>query len=183
MAWRDSAQGYGIVTRLLHWLSALAVIGLFAVGLWMDGMTYYDPWYQRAPALHKSFGVLLTAVILLRLLWRWRQPRPEPLPTHGPWTVRLSRGAQILMYVLVLAMFPSGYLISTAKGDGLEVFGLFEIPALVTGIDRLEDTAGQVHEILAYSLIGIASVHALAALKHHFVDRDTTLRRMLTSRQ
>jgi cytochrome b561 len=73
----------------------------------------------------------------------------------------------------------AGYLISTADGRAIEVFGLFNVPALVTGIPNMEDSAGQAHLVLAISLISLATLHALAALKHHFFDRDQTLRRML----
>ncbi len=73
----------------------------------------------------------------------------------------------------------SGYLISTADGRPLEVFGLFEIPALISGIDGQEDRAGEIHLALAYSLMGLTGLHAVAALKHHFIDKDRTLLRIL----
>jgi cytochrome b561 len=86
------------------------------------------------------------------------------------------------MYVLVFAIMLSGYLISTADGRAIEVFGWFAVPATLQGIDGQEDVAGDVHFYLAVTLMVIVGGHALAALKHHFIDRDPTLRRMLRPR-
>jgi cytochrome b561 len=67
---RNTPRGYGMVAILLHWLVALVVIGLFALGVWMTGLTYYDDWYKRGPDLHKSIGILLFLVMLARVIWR-----------------------------------------------------------------------------------------------------------------
>ncbi len=176
---KNTSTAYGFVAILFHWLTAVAVVGLFALGLWMVDLTYYHRWYNTAPDLHRSIGVVLTALILLRLLWRFANPRPQMLSSHRPWEQKLAHAVHILFYVLLLSMFVSGYLITTAKGQGLPVFDLFSLPAVVTGIDNLEDIAGEIHEILAFTLIGLGALHGLAALKHHFIDRDITLLRML----
>lgn len=179
---RNTTTGYGWISILLHWLVALVIIGLFALGLWMTELTYYDPWYREAPAIHKSIGILLFLVVLLRLVWRRANPRPAPLPNHKTWEKRLAHAAHVLLYVLPLLVMVSGYLISTAEGRPVEVFDWFSVPATLSGFDNQEDIAGEIHELLAFILIGLAGLHALAALKHHFIDRDRTLRRMLQAR-
>ena len=179
---RNTSTGYGWISILLHWLVALAIIGLFALGLWMTELTYYDPWYREAPAIHKSIGILLFLVVVLRLAWRWGNPRPAPLPNHTPWEKRLGHAMHGLLYALPLLVMLSGYLISTAEGRPIEVFDWFSVPATLSGYEQQEDIAGEIHEILAFILIGLAGLHALAALKHHFIDRDRTLRRMLRAR-
>jgi cytochrome b561 len=115
----------------------------------------------------------------VRLLWRLLDPPPAPLPSHAAWERRAAGIAHRLLYLLLFAVMFSGYLISTADGRPLEVFGLFSIPAAVSGIENQEDIAGWVHLLLASSLVGLALLHALAALKHNFLDRDRTLLRML----
>jgi len=115
----------------------------------------------------------------LRLLWRLYSPPPSPLASHTPLERRAAHAVHLLLYGLLFALMLSGYLISTADGRGLEVFGLFTLPATLTAIPRQEDVAGAVHLTLAWLLIGLAALHALAALKHHLFDRDRTLRRML----
>ena len=176
---KNTANDYGLIAILLHWLVAAAIFGLFGLGLWMTGLEYYDPWYQRAPEVHKGFGVLLFVVAVLRLAWRLRNPVPRAEATHSRLERRLARFAHGLLYLLPFAVMIAGYLISTADGRSIEVFGWFEVPAALSGLDEQEDIAGLVHEALAFTLIGLVALHALAALKHHFIDRDRTLRRML----
>jgi cytochrome b561 len=166
-----------VVSILLHWLVATAAIGLFVLGLWMVDLGYYDPWYQRAPDLHKSIGVLLFVVVIARLAWKVLTPHPQ-LIGKG-WERRTAAAVHTLLYFLLLALALSGYLISTADGRAIDVFGLFQVPATLSGIEGQEDIAGDIHEILAWLLIGLTVLHAAAALKHHFIDHDTTLRRML----
>ena len=84
----------------------------------------------------------------------------------------------LLLYLLLLAIMVSGYLISTADNRSIEVFGWFSVPATITDLPKQEDIAGWVHLILASTLIGLVSLHAAAALKHHFIDRDRTLKRI-----
>jgi len=176
---KNTATNYGRVTLALHWLVALAVIGMFALGLWIGELEYYDAWYQRGPALHKGIGILLFIIVAFRLVWRWLNPAPHPLPSHAPWERRLASIAHRLLYLLLFATMLAGYLISTADGRPIEVFGLFSVPATLSGIENQEDIAGEIHELLAFTLIGLSVLHALAALKHHFIDRDRTLKRML----
>lgn len=178
MQWRNTSARYGLVSVLLHWLVALAVFGLFGLGFWMVGLSYYDPWRQSAPDLHKSIGIVLFAVMLLRVLWRVLNPTPAALSSHGPLTRLASKLGHGALYLGLFGVMISGYLISTADGRGIDVFGLFSVPAALTGIPQQEDIAGAIHEYLAWSLVIFAVLHGLAALKHHFIDRDSTLLRM-----
>jgi len=129
--------------------------------------------------LHKGIGITLFAVVLFRLIWRLLNPKPAPLLNHAAWERLVAGVMHVLLYLLLFSVMVSGYLISTADGRSLEVFNLFAIPATISGIDNLEDIAGNVHLILTCSLMGLAMLHALAALKHHFFDKDRTLLRML----
>ena len=167
---------------LLHWLSAAIVIGLFGLGNWMTGLAYANKWYITAPFLHKSFGLTLFFIMLFRVLWRIGGPTPAPLPSHTGFERAAARLAHLGLYVLLFATMISGYLISTADGRAISVFGLFEVPATIAGLPGQEDIAGAVHYYLAVAVMALATLHALAALKHHFVDKDRTLRRMLRSR-
>ena len=172
---RNTADRYGLIAILLHWLLAVTILALFGFGLWMTGLDYYDPWYRRAPDLHKSVGVLLFILMGLRLAWRVGNPVPRAPPRQR----RLAAASHRLLYLLLFAVMIAGYLISTADGRPITVFGLFKIRATLSGLDNQEDIAGAAHELLAFALIGLAALHALAALKHHFIDHDRTLQRML----
>ncbi|VAX07229.1 Cytochrome b561 homolog 2 [hydrothermal vent metagenome] len=179
MSLQNTHKHYGSVTIILHWICAIAVIGMFTLGLWMTSLEYYDPWYHKGPNLHRSTGILLMLLFLLRFIWRQLNLRPEPI--GQAWEQAIAELVHRSIYLLIVAIGTSGYLISTADGHSLSVFGWFEIPALITSIERLEDIAGTIHLTLAITLITVAALHALAAFKHHFVNRDPTLTRMLRS--
>ncbi len=179
MGVRNSGERYGVISVVSHWLVAAAVIGLFASGLWMVGLGYYDPWYHRAPELHKAVGILAAVVMLGRLVWRWADRKPRPDPGLRPWEIWTSGLVHGLLYLGIFVCAVSGYLIATAKGAPVDLFGLASLPATYQGLPRQEDLAGEVHELVGWALILLAGLHALAALKHHFFDHDATLRRML----
>lgn len=75
MLWRNTSSRYGHISILLHWIAALAIYGMFALGLWMVTLGYYDIWYHRAPEIHKAVGMLLFAIIIFRVVWRFISPR------------------------------------------------------------------------------------------------------------
>ncbi|VVP34803.1 Cytochrome b561 [Pseudomonas fluorescens] len=179
MQLRNSSSRYGWVSIFMHWGVALAVFGLFALGLWMVGLDYYSSWRKDAPDLHKSIGLVLLAVMLLRVLWRFISPPPSALQSYSRMTRIGASFGHGFLYLSLFAVMIAGYLISTADGVGIPVFGLFEVPALVSGLPDQADTAGVIHFYLAWVLVIFSGLHALAALKHHFIDRDATLTRML----
>lgn len=179
---RNTRNHWGWLHIAFHWLTALTVIGLFALGLWMVELTYYSPWYHRAPDIHKSLGVLLFGLVAVRLLWRLANPVPADEP--GPRLEhRLAHAAHWLIYLLLFAIIATGYLIPTAAGEGISVFGWFEVPALATDIENLEDIAGRLHLWLAWTLIALVTLHVAGALKQHFINRNRTLKRMLGIRR
>jgi len=178
MQWRNSPDRYGLVSILVHWGVALAVFVLFGLGLWMVGLDYYSSWYKTAPDIHKGIGILLFFLMLGRWAWRYLSPPPPALTSHDRLTRLGAKLGHAALYLGLFGVLLSGYLIPTAEGQGIDVFGWFEVPALVTGIPDQEDIAGLIHEYLAWGLVIFAGIHALAALKHHFIDRDATLVRM-----
>ncbi len=169
---------------LLHWSSAIVILGLYALGWYMVQLDYYDDWYHAAPTWHKAFGLLWCVVIVLRLVLRFILPRPAHLPSHATWERRLATLVHLLLYCLLLVIFFTGYLIATADGRAINLFDLVTLPALFSEaqleawLEYPEDVAGEWHELAADTLMLLVALHALGALKHHFIDRDTTLRRM-----
>lgn len=175
---RNAPDCWGWPAIFFHWLTAVAVIGLFVAGLWMVELDYYHAWYQRAPHWHKSVGVLLFGLVGLRLLWRLANRRPDPEPAPG-WEHRLADAVHWGIYLLLFATLLTGYLVPTADGEPIAVFGWFEVPALLSGLENQETVAGTLHEYSAWMLIAIVALHVAGALKQHFVNRNRTLKRML----
>lgn len=182
MHWKNRPDGYGLVSVFAHWLVALITIGLFALGYWMVELNYYHAWYNRAPHLHVSVGVLLTLFIFLWLAWMRISARPGAVDASSRWTNFLSRVVHSVLLLLILLLGVSGYLIPTAEGQALKVFDWFSLPALPAINAQQASVAGEIHRVLAYVLIGLVSLHVSAALKHHFYNRDATLKRMLGRR-
>lgn len=176
---KNSSYRYGTVTIVVHWIAALVVIGQFCFGLYMVSLDYYDPNYQALPHYHKSIGVLFALLLLFRILWNLGNLLPGPAAGVAQWEHRIARLMQVSMLTLLLAIVVLGYLISTADGKSIQVFDWFEVPAAITSIENQEDWAGYWHYWLAVSLMVLAGLHALAALKHHFINHDATLLRML----
>ena len=177
---KNSRRRYGLVAVLLHWIIAVGVIGEFALGLYMTGMDYYNRMSQFLPHLHESIGILLAGAIFLRIAWSIANPRPAPGSGVGPLARAVSKLVQFCMQLLLVAIVVFGYLLSTAEGEGIPVFDWFTLPALMdTEIKGEEDIFLFLHYWLAWAVIALACLHMLGALKHHFVDRDETLRNML----
>ena len=169
---------YGWISIVLHWVIAAVVLGTFALGFWMVGLDYYSNWYHDAPNIHKSVGVLLLITMLGRFFWNQFNSKPQPL---GNSSIQKSaaKAVHFILYLLVFLIGVSGYLISTAESQPIAVFNWFEVPAWLTPFEDQADVAGDIHEWLAYALIGLVSLHAAAAVKHHFVEKDNTLKRMI----
>ena len=176
MLMRDTTAGYGLVSRLFHWITALVIFGLFGLGVWMVGLGYYDPYYTTAPHWHKSVGMLLAFALVARFVWRVVNVKPSD-DGIAPLERILARVAHWSFYVLLFAIVVTGYLMSTADGRPIHVFDWFAIPSPGTN-PGLESTAGAVHVWLSYAVMALAAVHTLAALKHHFYDRKPSLTRM-----
>lgn len=176
---KNTENQYGAVAIVVHWVTAIAIVGLFVLGFWMVDLNYYNEWYKQAPDIHRSVGILLFLGMVFRVVWRLANPRPGPLPTHSRFEVVAAHAAHLMLYLLVFTAMISGYLITTADGSSISVFGWFEVPSVTGRIKGMEDTAGAIHYWVTWSVVGLASMHALAALKHHLFDKDDTLRRML----
>ena len=176
MAITDTPTGYGSVSRALHWTMAAAIIVLFGLGLWMVGLDYYSPYYQSAPDVHRSIGILVFVALVLRSGWRLGNVKPDDSDL-APFARTASRAVHLAVYLLLFVLTISVYFISTSDGRPIEVFGLFRVPSAIQSVG-LEDAAGLVHRWTAYGIMVLASVHTAAAIWHHAFERRHTLSRM-----
>lgn len=178
---RSSNSQFGLISKLIHWVSAVMLLALFAVGFWMVDLSYYSEWYRVAPYYHKAFGLTLFALTLIRVIWKLTTPQPEIIANNSS-EKTLAKLGHIALYLVMFVIMFSGYLISTADGRGIEIFSLFTVPSIGELIENQEDVAGVIHEYAAYTIMALIVGHIGAALKHHFVDKDETLTRMTVSR-
>jgi cytochrome b561 len=165
-----------------HWLVAAAVLFMIGLGWTMGDIPRGTPertfWFN----LHKSIGVTVALVVILRLLWRWKNP-PPPLPASVPsWQVNASRISHALLYLCLILMPLSGFAASQFTKYGVTYFGLFKIPPLGFENRVIYELLQGVHGVTASLLVLLVMLHVLAALKHLFVDRDGVFQRMLPGR-
>ena len=175
----DKEDRYGLIARLFHWSTAVLIFGLIGLGWYMVGLSYYDPLYHDSLSWHKALGMILLLLVILRLAWTFATPRPRPSPDLSMTEEIASAIVHAALRVALVVIPVSGYLMSTAAGDPVSVFGWFDIPALVSIPDGWRDVVNGVHVFAAYGTGAVALLHAAAALKHRFVDKDGVLGRML----
>ena len=173
---------YTATAKLLHWLIALMIFGMLAFGFYMTGLDL-SPTKLELYSWHKWAGVTVFALVLVRLAWRIGH-KPPALPAHMPAIERLAAHAgHHLLYVLMLAIPLSGWLMSSAKGFQTVWLGVLPLPDLLAKDKALGNLLETVHVVLNYTLIAVLLGHVGAALKHHFIDRDDVLTRMLPRRK
>lgn len=169
---------YGATAQLAHWLTALLLLAVFALGFYMVDLKL-SPTKLKLFAYHKWIGVSIFMLILLRMAWRRRHP-PPPLPATMPdWAQRTAEITHRLLYLLVVLVPLSGWLMSSAKGFQTVLFGMLPIPDLLSKDAALGAALESTHWTLNKMLLGLVALHVAAALKHAIVDRDGVLQRML----
>jgi cytochrome b561/polyisoprenoid-binding protein YceI len=168
---------YTPVARILHWLTALAVLGLIGLGLWMVGLPI-GLTKLYAFAWHKWIGLTVLTLTVLRWVWRTAHPPPVLPATVTPWERSLAPWAHILLLILLLALPISGWLMSSAGGVKVIWFGTLPMPDLVARDMNLFETLRTLHHWLAWTLMGVLVVHVGAVVRHDLLRRDGIFRRM-----
>lgn len=176
----DKASGtFGGISRLNHWAGALLYLGMLTVGFILS----YDllTREQAGPVrdLHKATGTILLVFALWRIWWRIKEGFPAPAEGVPAWQVSASRIVHWGLILCILAMPLSGVVMSLFSGRAIDIYGLFSIPS-IDKVEAIQKGARTAHGIIPYIFVSLILVHILAALKHMFVDKDGTLRRMLS---
>ncbi len=170
--------GYTMVAVILHWAMVLLLAGQYAIGWTMPEIRRGTP-PETLVNLHLSVGALILVLLAVRAAWRLTHSAP-PAPAGLPdWQARASSLVHGLLYLLLAAVPVLGWMNASARGWTVTLFSLIPLPALVAQGARLGRSAGDLHVLLSYVLLGAVGVHVLAALYHRFVLRDEVLRRML----
>ncbi len=169
--------GYTRTAIVLHWLAGALILCGFALGLWLQDLPL-SPQTLRLYSYHKWIGITVFLLAVTRLAWRVAHPPPaaEAMPA---WQRRAAAVTHALLYALMLVIPLSGWIYSSAAGVQVVYLGLVPLPDLVPKDKALANVLKAVHGALNYTLLTLVAVHAGAALKHHWVDRDDVLRRML----
>ncbi len=172
---------YTVTAKVLHWGIALLIFGQLALGVYMTDLEL-SPTKLQLYAWHKWAGVTLLLLVVVRVVWRIAH-HPPALPGHMARLERfVAHGSHYLLYVLMFAIPLSGWLMSSAKGVQTVWFGVLPIPDLLAKDKVLGDLLQTLHMSLNLGLGLLVLGHVGAALKHHFIDKDEVLVRMLPRR-
>jgi cytochrome b561 len=178
MSIRNTHARWGAVAQLLHWSIVILMATQVTLGLTLKTLRP-GPTFFAIINTHKSIGITILALALIRLLWRWANPVPALPGNLKPYERVLARVTHIGLYVIIFAMPLTGWIGSSAHGFTVKWFGLFAVPNLVSKDLPLSGLMGGLHTALAIAFGFIVALHIVAAFRHHFVLRDGTLRRML----
>lgn len=176
MQFKNTENSFGMIAIALHWLMAVLIIGLLALGLYMTDLPISHE-KLKLYGWHKEYGFLALALVIIRLCWRLINI--TPILAIPLWEKLIARAVHWAFYIILFGMPLTGWLITSAAGLPVSFFGLFVIPNIISPNEEQRILFESIHEWLGYILIVLIVLHAGAALKHHFIDKDDILRRML----
>ena len=175
---RNSLEDWGAVAKTLHWLVACLI--LLQLGLGLAAVSWHlSPTKLELLIWHKSIGMLILLLVLTRLGWRVTGPTPDLPPDTARWERLAARTSHLLLYLLMLALPLSGWVINSAANIPLKLFWVVPLPDIAAPNKPLEDAAALVHVVLVVALLLLLLVHIAAALRHHYIKRNRVLTRML----
>ncbi|MGE0373539.1 MAG: cytochrome b [Gammaproteobacteria bacterium] len=175
---RNSRESYGLVSKLLHWLIAVPVLGLIPLGWYLGGLSEESVLYWRLLELHETLGIGVFTLALARIGWRGISPNPD-LPSILPAWERVAARLVHLFFILALVFIPVlGFMFVASDGEPVELYLSVEIPPVGQWGKGTRELLFDLHGYLAYICAVLVAVHVLAALKHHFIDRRSSLRRI-----
>ena len=174
----EQAESYHVFSKIIHWVTALLILGLLFIGFYMSTLAFSEDKLSLY-GWHKSFGLLALILVSVRVVWHAvkRKSKPKPLSTHKKWEHVIASLTHIFLYFALFIMPISGWVMSSSGDFTVKFFG-FNVPDLTQKNKSLFNSYREIHEILAYLLLLIVGLHIVGALKHHFIDQDTTLRRI-----
>lgn len=177
MPFRNTTRSWGSLSKAFHWLIVLLIINQWLIAERADELKGLAK--LQALAWHKSFGMTVLMLAVLRLAWRLMNSTPELTTATKPWERVLANISHLLLYALIFAMPLTGWMMSSAKNYPVSWFRLFQFPDLVAPAEQTFHQMHDLHHLLFNVLVGVALLHVAGALKHHFIDRNDVLKRML----
>jgi cytochrome b561 len=174
---KNTDTHFGVVSIFFHWLMAILIICIIALGLTMTSISRSDFQFKLF-RWHKELGILVLMLVVLRLIWRYKNKIPS-LNFLPAWERMSARGVHWILYACMILMPITGWFMSSAAGISVSFFGLFVMPNFISPNEVAHEWLEDIHVSLAFFLIGVICLHTAAALKHYFIDKDEVMQRML----
>jgi cytochrome b561 len=175
----DSRDTWGSVTRALHWIMAMLIVGMFVLG-WTAVNYPMSPTKLELFLWHKSIGLTLFALVLFRILWRLTNETPAKPTGVSASEQQLARIGHVTLYLLMILMPVSGYIVNSTANFSFRYFGGGQVPNLIPADKAWQDVAETVHLAAFWIFATVILIHVLAAFRHHFFKKNDTLKKMLT---
>ncbi len=178
MRLRNGEGRYGALAQFFHWITVALVIALIVIAAYMTDLPL-GPEKIQVYNLHKSLGVTVLALTLLRLVWRWLSPPPALPAGLAGWERLAAQASHLLLYLLLFAQPLTGIVHSWSANFPVVIFGALTLPNLTGPNPGLKEILEETHHLMGWALCGLFLIHAGAALRHHYQLKDDVLRRML----
>jgi len=177
MTFRNTKQSWGSLSKALHWLIVILIINQWVIAQRAEELKGLAK--LEVLAWHKSFGMTILMLAIVRLVWRWMNPVPDLTAETKPWERVLAKVSHFLLYALIFAMPLTGWMMSSARNFPVSWFKVLQFPDLVAPSDQTFQLMQDLHHLLFSVLVTVALLHIAGALKHHFIDKNDVLKRML----
>ncbi|QGR02239.1 cytochrome b [Ehrlichia ruminantium] len=171
-------EKYHYSVRIMHWLTGIPIILMLILGFWMKSLPNTYPVLKNIYILHKSIGIILLALLLLRVMFRTLSVIPPYYKGFPNYLAIISKITHVSLYILSITMATSGYVMSSASGRAIQIFSL-NVPLLIDINENIAIIAKQCHNVCAYMLSVTIILHILAVLKHKFIDKDNIFNRII----
>lgn len=178
MPLKNTDKRFGTIAMLLHWIMAIIIIGLLIVGVYMVQLSF-SARKLKLYGFHKEFGLLILALVIVRLCWRLINIMPSFPGSMPAWQLSIARLVHYIFYGLFFVLPLTGWMLSSASDLPVSFFGWFVMPNLVSPNEYLRDVLIQVHHIFGFIMIGCVLAHIAAVVQHQFILKDNLIRRML----
>ena len=178
MSFRNTTRSWGALSKALHWIIVILILLQYVLATWAESLPR-GPRMIEAWGWHKSFGMTILMLAVIRLVWRLMNPTPDLTAETRPWERALAKLSHLLLYGLIFALPLTGWLMSSAKNFPVSWFKVFQWPDLVGPDPDFSKLMLSTHHVLFKVLVVVALLHIAGALKHHFYDRNEVLKRML----
>lgn len=177
---RNTKEDYGLIAKVLHWLIALVMITLIAIGWYMVSLSDEDVLYWRLLDAHEAAGLSLFILLPLKIVWMRISPNPGYESSLAEWERLIATAVRWLFMLAVLVIPLSGFLFVATNGEAVHLYDLITIPDIGTVSKGVRDRLSDIHYYVSYGCAGLIVIHILAALKHQFIDGNRSLRRMIS---
>jgi cytochrome b561 len=175
---RNTEYDYGLISKILHWLIAVIMISLIPIGWYMTGLSDEDILYWRLLDLHEALGLSLFVLVPLKFAWLFFSPNPLPLPALASWERHAAGTVQAIFNIAIVLIPLSGFLYVATNGEAVKLYNLIEIPDIGRLTKGMRSALIDTHYYASYGCAAFIVIHILAALKHHFIDLNNSLRRI-----